>query len=163
MPSADRPYLDKSQPGTYKAIVEVSKEVRKASEAVGIDRALSELVNVRVSQINGCTACLSVHFPAARRAGVSQLKLDLLSAWRDSDVFTERERACLTIAEALTRPAGGDLTLSGPSLDSAIAEAAQVLNEDELAAAQWAAIAINAFNRISIASAHPPYTANYKE
>ncbi|KAB3522675.1 carboxymuconolactone decarboxylase family protein [Corynebacterium sp. zg254] len=163
MSPTDRPYLDKSQPATYKAMVGVTKEVGKASKAAGIDRALSELINIRVSQINGCVACLSVHVPAARRAGVSPLKLDLLPAWRDAEVFTERERACLTVAEALTVPSAGSGTLSGPALDSALADAAQVLNDDELAAAQWTAIAINAFNRISIASGHPPYTANYGE
>lgn len=161
MPSANRPYLDKSQPGIYKAIVEVSKEVRKASAAVGVDRALSELVNVRVSQLNGCPACLSVHVPAARRAGVSELKLDLLPSWQDTEAYTEEERIALELAEALTIGRGATGTISGPELVDVQNRAQHTLGKEKLAVLEWAIITINAFNRVSIASGHPPYQANY--
>jgi len=74
-----------------------------ATQALSIPLALRELVKMRVSQINGCAFCLNMHAPEARRAGVSQQKLDVLAAWRESPVFDARERAALGWAEALTR------------------------------------------------------------
>ena len=156
-----RPYLDKQQPAIYKAIGEVSNKVQEANKAAGIEDTLSELINVRVSQMNACNACMSIHLPLARKSGVSDIKLDLLPAWRDSTVYNERERAALGLAEALTFPQEGRATLSGPALAQAIAEAAEVFNEEELAAIEWTTININTFNRISIASNHPPVTRNY--
>lgn len=158
-----RPYLDKQQPAIYKAIGEVSNKVQEANKAAGIEDTLSELINVRVSQMNACNACMSIHLPLARKAGVSDIKLDLLPAWQDSTVYNERERAALRLAEALTFPQEGRATLSGPALTQAIAEAAEVFNEEELAAIEWTTININTFNRVSIASNHPPVTRNYEQ
>lgn len=161
MSSDERPYIDKTNPEAYKAMVEVSRQVRKAGQAAGISRALSELVNVRVSQLNGCPACLSVHVPAARRAGVSDLKLDLLPCWQDATVFNTEERVSLELAEALTFGHAKSGTLSGPELELITERAQSVLGTEALAALEWTIISINAFNRISIASDHPPYEKNY--
>lgn len=158
-----RPYLDKQQPAIYKAIGEVSNKVQEANKAAAIEDTLSELINVRVSQMNACNACMSIHLPLARKAGVSDIKLDLLPAWQDSTVYNKRERAALRLAEALTFPQEGRAALSGPALTQAIAEAAEVFNEEELAAIEWTTININTFNRVSIASNHPPVTRNYKQ
>ncbi|WP_428831953.1 carboxymuconolactone decarboxylase family protein [Gulosibacter sediminis] len=65
-------------------------------------RSLVELVNVRVSQMNGCARCLSVHVPAAREASVDEAKLHLASVWREAGVFSDVERAGLEIAELTT-------------------------------------------------------------
>ena len=96
--TSKRPFLDKQQPAIYQAASEVSREVQQANKAAGIEKTLSELINVRVSQLNACNACLSIHLPLARKTGVSDIKLDLLPAWQDSNVYNERERAALRLA-----------------------------------------------------------------
>lgn len=124
--------------------------IGKAIAEVGIDTQLVELAYVRASQINGCAACLSVHVPEALKAGVSQEKLAVLPAWREIDVFSQKERAALDLAEELT---------SLPSLQrngDAVVRALEVFTDEEVAALEWAIILINTYNRISIASGHPP-------
>ena len=86
-------------PEAMKAMVELDKATRQLS----LPAALRELVKVRVSQINGCAFCLHKHAPDARQAGISQQKLDVLAAWRESPAFDPRERAALAWAEAVTR------------------------------------------------------------
>lgn len=147
--NANRPFIDKSHPEIYKAAVGAASATRKAAVAAGIDIGLIELINSRVSQINGCHTCLSIHVPAARKAGIDQLKLDVLAAWRESHIFDEQERAALMIAEALTN-------LDVPvDRDEIAAEAARHLSTEQISAVEWIATMINAFNRISIASNHP--------
>jgi len=68
----------------------------------GLDARLAALVKVRVSQINGCANCLHMHTGEARRLGESEARLYLLDAWRESAMYSERERAALDWAEALT-------------------------------------------------------------
>ncbi|WP_294926476.1 carboxymuconolactone decarboxylase family protein [uncultured Paracoccus sp.] len=95
------PRLDyfKAAPDAMKAML----ALETASRGLSIPLALRELVKMRVSQINGCAYCLDMHAPEARAAGVSQQKLDVLAAWRESPAFDARERAALGWAEALTR------------------------------------------------------------
>ena len=68
----------------------------------GLEESLMELVKVRASQINGCAFCLDMHTAAARKRGESEQRLYLLDAWRDSPLYSERERAALAWTEALT-------------------------------------------------------------
>ncbi|RWR07065.1 carboxymuconolactone decarboxylase family protein [Paenirhodobacter populi] len=95
------PRLDfiKASPEVMKAVLALDATSRQLS----IPLALRELVKMRVSQINGCAYCLDMHAPEAREAGISQQKLDVLAAWRESPAFDARERAALGWAEALTR------------------------------------------------------------
>ena len=72
--------------------------LEEATKPLSIPLALRELIKMRVSQINACAYCLNLHAPAARAAGISQQKLDVLSAWRESPAFDERERAALAWA-----------------------------------------------------------------
>lgn len=144
------PQLDRAPREVYKQLVRAAVASREASGDAGLSEALLELVNVRVSQMNGCAACLATHVPAARKAGVSQERLDLLPAWQDLDGFGEQERAALRLAETLTR-----LDDVGERLD-ATAAAAELFDEEQLAALEWTIVLINAFNRVSIASHHQP-------
>lgn len=144
------PQLDRVHREVYKQMVRSAVASREVSDEVGLDEALRELVNVRVSQINGCTACLASHVPAARKAGLSQKRLDLLPAWRELDAFGTRERAALRLAETLTTLDDVD------ERAAALADAAACFNSDQLAALEWTIILINSFNRISIASHHQP-------
>lgn len=75
----------------------------KAVDASGLNKGLTELVKLRVSQMNGCAFCTALHQGIARRVGVEDAKLELLAAWHDGGVFTEREMAALAWAEHLTR------------------------------------------------------------
>jgi AhpD family alkylhydroperoxidase len=102
-----------------------------------------------VSQINRCAYCLNTHTRGALRAGESQQRLGVLPAWRDTQLFTPRERAALALAEATTSPA--DTALQ----QEAYGAARQVLTDDEISAVVWVAISINAFNRVSVMSKHP--------
>ncbi|MFD5623734.1 carboxymuconolactone decarboxylase family protein [Streptomyces yangpuensis] len=145
----DRIYLDKQSPAAYQALVKAAEAVRATAAEAGLDRILVELVNLRVSQLNGCAFCLDVHTRAALRAGETTRRLGVLAAWRDTELFTARERAALALAEATTHPT------DALAQEQAYAQAREVLGDDEISAAVWAAIAINAFNRVSILSKHP--------
>ncbi|WP_018178855.1 carboxymuconolactone decarboxylase family protein [Jongsikchunia kroppenstedtii] len=144
-----RPYLDKAAPAVWSAAQKYSASVTEFAAAQGIDHTEAELMKVRASQLNGCAFCLDLHSRDARKYGVPQQKLDVLGGWREADIYTERECAVLSIAEAATRL---------PLTEDAVADleaARNVLGEDGFAAAEWIAVTINTFNRISILSRHP--------
>ena len=104
---------------------------------------------MRVSQINRCAYCLNLHTTAAVKAGETTQRLAVLTAWRAAPaLFSEKERAALTLAESIT-------TLPDEETqDHQYRCARAVLTEDEVAAVSWLAIAMNSFNRISIVSRH---------
>ncbi|MGN7858956.1 carboxymuconolactone decarboxylase family protein [Microbacterium sp. 22303] len=144
-----RPYLDKAIPDAWKAASEYSDAVARATAAHGLSTAEAEFIKVRASQINACAFCLDLHAREARGAGITQQKLDVLPAWRESDLFTEREKAMLAIAEAATRMPLGE------EAEADLAAARGLLGDDVFAAAEWVALTINMFNRLSILSEHP--------
>ncbi|MFF2195889.1 carboxymuconolactone decarboxylase family protein [Streptomyces sp. NPDC058157] len=144
-----RIYVDKQSPTAYQALLKTADAARATAAEAGLDRILVELVNLRVSQLNGCAVCLDVHTRAAVRAGESTRRLGVLAAWRDTEIFTPRERAALALAEATTHPA------DALAQERAYAEAREVLDDDGISAVIWVAITINAFNRVSILSKHP--------
>ncbi|MFI1654706.1 carboxymuconolactone decarboxylase family protein [Streptomyces sp. NPDC020472] len=148
-PANKRIYVDKQSPKAYHALVQTADAVRATAAEAGLDRILVELVNLRVSQINGCAYCLDVHTRAALRAGETTRRLGVLAAWRDTELFTDRERAALALAEATTTPA--DSLAQERAHDSA----RRALSDEEISAVIWVAITINAFNRVSILSGHP--------
>lgn len=144
-----RIFIDKQSPKAYHALVQTSEAVRAVAADAGLDRTVVELINLRVSQINGCAYCLSVHTRAALRGGETGRRLGVLAAWRDTELFTPLERAALALAEATTDPS------DAPAQEAAYATARQVLTQDQISAVIWVAITINAFNRVSILSKHP--------
>ncbi|MER5838759.1 carboxymuconolactone decarboxylase family protein [Streptomyces prasinus] len=144
-----RIFIDKQSPKAFQALVQVSEAARTAASEAGLDRTTVELINLRVSQLNGCAYCLDVHTRAALRAGDSPRRLGILSAWRDTGLFTAPERAALDLAEATTDP------VNAAAQESAYEAARKVLSEDQISAAIWVAVTINAFNRVSIMSKHP--------
>ena len=113
-------------------------------EACGLDAALVELVDLRVSQMNGCAYCLAMHGALAREHGVDSLRLDTVAAWRESSAFSARERAALAWAEAVTEVAKG---VPDEAFDAARAQ----FGERELADLTWAVVVINAWNRAMVA------------
>jgi AhpD family alkylhydroperoxidase len=85
-------------PEAVKAMLGLEMSISNA----GLEKILVELVKLRVSQINGCAYCVNLHAKDALKAGESQSRLNLLIVWHESPVFTERERAALAWAEAVT-------------------------------------------------------------
>ncbi|GJE28861.1 carboxymuconolactone decarboxylase family protein [Methylobacterium organophilum] len=127
-------------PDPLKAMMQVEAAIR----AGGLETALLELVKLRASQINGCAFCIAMHATDARKHGESELRLYLLDAWRDSTLYSERERAALAWTEALTR-----LTETGaPDADFALAKAQ--FTEAELVQLTLQIGAINLWNRLQV-------------
>jgi AhpD family alkylhydroperoxidase len=114
-------------------------------EASGLEHALLELVKMRSSQLNGCAYCLDMHSKDARAAGETEQRLYLLDAWRETSLYSERERAALAWTEAVTRVADGHVP------DSVYDEASNHFTEDELVALTLAIVAVNGWNRLNIA------------
>ena len=79
----------------------------EVAAAANFDPLLNELVKLRASQINGCANCINLHAAEARELGETQQRLDLLVAWREAPCFSDRERAAIGWAEALTRLSEG--------------------------------------------------------
>lgn len=147
--TADRIYIDKAVPEAHHAAIGVANAVSAAAKNSDLPRSLIELINVRVSQINGCATCLDVHVRKAAAAGVTPRQLATLPQWRDTELFDAREQAALRLAE---------ITTTLPDRDTADREyscARAVLSDAEMASVIWVAVAINTFNRVSILSRHP--------
>lgn len=131
----------KVAPEPYRLLV----EIRKWLDASGLDARLRALLEVRVSQINGCGLCLDIHSTEARGHGVTQQQLDCLTAWRESPmVFSDLERAALEWAESITMIAdrGAD--------DEDFGELRAHLTDEQMVALTWAVIAMNSWNRLAV-------------
>jgi AhpD family alkylhydroperoxidase len=105
-----------------------------------------ELVKIRASQINGCGGCLDMHTKEAAHAGETQVRLNLVAAWRETTVFTDAERAALELTEQGTRLADA----AGGVTDEAWADAAKHYDEEQLMALVSLIAVINAFNRLNV-------------
>ena len=110
----------------------------------GLEHSLQELVKMRASQINGCAYCLDMHSKDARAAGETEQRLYMLDAWRESSVYTDRERAALEWTEAVTRVSEGHVP------DSVYDVVRQHFSEEELVNLTLAVVAINGWNRLMI-------------
>jgi len=138
--------FNKTAPGAREALSALSKAVDDS----GLEKALTELIKIRASQVNGCAFCLQFHLNAARKAKVSQTKLDLVATWRDAGVFTARESAALAWTEVLTH-----VTPAGVS-DEEYRNAGKEFAGSELAFLTAAIASINAWNRIAMAYRFTP-------
>jgi AhpD family alkylhydroperoxidase len=127
-------------PDLAKLLIDFGGSVEKA----GVEPSLLELVKIRASQINGCAVCLTMHTDAARWEGETERRIYLLDAWRDSTLYSARERAALGWTEALTR-------LSPAGVPDAVYEAAKAeFTEKELAILTFMITVINSFNRLNV-------------
>lgn len=132
-------YSEKA-PDAIKGMLELEKYVHSS----GLERTLFELVKTRASQINGCAYCLDMHTKDARKAGEIEQRLYALSAWREAPFYTDRERAALAWAEALT-------LISENDVPDALYEATRKhFDEKEIVALTMAIVAINGWNRLAI-------------
>lgn len=110
----------------------------------GLEHTLLELMNTRVSPINRCTLCLDMHTQDARADSESEQRLYVLPAWREAPFFSDRERAALAWAEALSALPTNDVG------DELYNEARKHFSEKELVDLTFAIIAINGWNRLAV-------------
>jgi AhpD family alkylhydroperoxidase len=132
----------KASPAAYQALLGVEMFVRKSSK---LEPSLIQLVKMRASQINGCAFCIDMHSKDARAAGETEQRLYALDAWNETPFFTDRERAALAWTEAVTLVADGHVP------DAVYKQARQRFSEEELVNLTMAVIAINGWNRLSVA------------
>jgi AhpD family alkylhydroperoxidase len=140
--SRKRISLEQDAPDLYRAYLKLDGAVGKSA----LDQPTAELVRIRASQINGCAYCIDMHTRDALAAGETDRRLYALSAWRESPLFSDRERAALALTERVTLIAGND------GLDAAYEAAAQHFGDDELAALLYAIVTINGWNRLAVAT-----------
>jgi len=140
---ADRIQLDELAPKPIRAMYHFENSIE-------LDETLANLTKVRASEINGCAFCIDMHWKDARAAGESEERLYALSAWRDSSLYDERERAALGLTEAMTLIADDHIP------DEVWDSAAASLGESELANLVFQITAINAWNRLMITARVQP-------
>ena len=127
-------------PELYKAML----ALEAAIGASGLEHGLLVLLKLRASQINGCAYCIHMHLADLRASGEEQSRLDLLSAWRETSLFTPRERAALAWTEALTLLA--DTKAPDADYESLRAE----FTPEEQVKLTFAIGAINVWNRLQV-------------
>lgn len=146
-----------NRPNPYAAAPELTQALIGFSHTVhaaGLDPVINELVKLRASQINGCAPCLHMHTAAALKLGENPMRIFLLDAWRDSSLYSDRERAALAWTEALT------VIADEPTRDRAYEAMAAHFSPEEQTKLTLMITAINAFNRINIGFKVPhPTTA----
>jgi len=133
-------YLKAAPKGAAEAMYGLEKYVRSC----GLEHPLLELMKVRASQINGCAYCIDMHTKDARAAGETEQRLYALNAWRETPFFTDRERAALAWAEAVT------LVHDGHVPDAVYEKARQQFSEEELVNLTMVVVTINGWNRLAI-------------
>ena len=126
--------------GALKAMFGLGAYLAKSS----IETKLQHLLEFRVSQINGCAYCLDMHSKDLRSEGETEQRLYVLDAWRESPFYSDRERAALAWAEAVT-------TLDGQVPDEVFETAKKEFNEQELIDLTMVVVTINSWNRLNIA------------
>lgn len=144
-----RVHLAKSAPEAYRALEAFAKAVGHVATEGGIDDRLKELVQVHASQLNGCAFCVRVHVDRGLAAGLDVDVIAQLATWRESGVFSERERAGLELTEAITFIDEGGVP------DEVYDRVGGILTEAEYVALSWIIVSINSFNRVAIAGRYP--------
>ena len=129
---------------------EVYRAIDALDESVVLDERLHDLVRLRASQLNGCAWCVDQHSRDAQDGGEEPRRVHSLSVWRETPFFDARERAALALTEAMTLlPANG-------VPDDVYEDAARELSQEELGNLMGAIIAINAWNRVGVATGMQP-------
>ena len=147
----ERFQYSKAYPEAYKAMLALSQAVEKT----GLTPQLIDLVNYRVSQLNSCAFCLDMHSKDLRARGETEQRLYMISAWGEAPhLYSDRERAALAWAEAVTRLEDGQVS------DEVYEIARQEFSQAELVQLTLAIVVINGWNRFNVAFRTP--AGNYK-
>ncbi|EIC83844.1 carboxymuconolactone decarboxylase family protein [Serratia sp. M24T3] len=141
----------------YKLSSDLTKKYLDFSQTVGknpLAKEFKQLVDIRASQINGCAFCLDMHVKEAKIGGERELRLHHIAIWHESPLFTPREKAALLWTEALT-------TLAPKGVSNEIYDQVRThLSEQEISDLSFLIVAINGWNRISIAFRTEPGSAD---
>ncbi|HWL00522.1 MAG TPA: carboxymuconolactone decarboxylase family protein [Parapedobacter sp.] len=140
--------IDQLEPQGYQAILALEKYLAQ-SQLTPIHK---ELIKIRASQLNGCAFCLDMHTKDALKYGETQQRIFLLNAWRETNLFTEEERAILQVTEEVTLISQQGLTKE--TYETAL----ETLGENYLAQVIVAIATINVWNRLAV-STHKPIPA----
>lgn len=132
--------IAKTDPKAYQAMLGLEKYIAES----GLDFTLYELIKTRASQLNGCAYCINMHTRDAMKQGETAQRLFLLDAWRETNLYTSKERAVLALTEEMTLLPNKQIS------DEVYEEASKHLNEQELATVIMTVVAINGWNRIAI-------------
>ncbi len=137
----------KAAPDTVNALMALENQIQSS----GLEKSLIELVKIRASQINGCAYCINMHTEDARKRGETEQRIYLLDAWRESPLYTERERAALAWTEAVT------LISETRAPDDVYEQVRAQFSEEETVNLTMLVATINAWNRLAISfrSIHP--------
>lgn len=139
---ANRINLHELEPNAYKAMYALEDYLRNSS----LSTLEIELIKIRASQINGCAHCLNMHTEDAIKLGEDPRRIFLMSVWRETDVFSEKEQVLLAVTEEVTLIHEKGLT------DATYNWAIKVLDEHYLGQVIMAVTVINAWNRIAIST-----------
>lgn len=132
--------LKKVNPMGYSAMLTFHNHLDKTS----LNVTERNLIQLRASQLNGCSYCIDSHAKEAREAGESEQRIYCLSAWRDTTLYTESERAILALTEEVTQ-------ISARVSEATYQQAVRILGETKTGEVLLAAIVINSWNRIGVA------------
>ena len=138
----DRINIKELEPNSYKAMIGLEQYIRNSQ----IDPILQELIKIRASQINGCAYCLDMHTQEAMKIGETQRRIFALSAWKESPLFTEQERAVLQLTEEVT------LISEDGVGDETYQNVLKLFGENVTAQIIMQIIIINSWNRIAVAT-----------
>jgi AhpD family alkylhydroperoxidase len=128
-------------PELFKKFVDFNMQLKSGA----IEESIADLIAIRASQINGCGFCVDMHNKQAKMHGERELRLYHVAIWRESTLFSPRERAALAWAEALTKL--GEHGVSDETYERVRSE----LSEKELTDLTWQVMTINAWNRVNVA------------
>jgi AhpD family alkylhydroperoxidase len=128
-------------PGAMQALLKLGSAIQRA----GVPATTRYLLELRASQINGCSICVDMHSRELKAAGEPDVRINAVAAWRETPYFTDAERAALALTEAATRLADRP----DPVPDEVWDEAARHYDEAQLAALVISIATINAWNRLN--------------
>ncbi|TBL79949.1 carboxymuconolactone decarboxylase family protein [Paenibacillus thalictri] len=132
----------KANPEVYRTMLKLEQFIKSS----GLDPVLYELIKIRASQINGCAFCLDMHTTDLRKMGESERRINLISVWRETTFFTDKEKAALELTEAVTLISQGGVT------DALYDKVRSHYDESEYATLIMAINTINNWNRIAIST-----------
>jgi AhpD family alkylhydroperoxidase len=138
-------------PAMMPGALEALHALHQTTQKTGVPRTTFELMNMRASQINGCSVCVDIHWRALRKLGEKDERIFAISAWREAPYYSEAERAALALTEATSRL--GDR--ADPVPDEIWKDAARHYDEPQLAALVMSIGLINLFNRLNAATRQP--------
>lgn len=130
------------EPNAYKAMSGLEQYIRSSK----LPPLLREMIKIRASQINGCAYCIDMHTEEALKLGENQRRIFALSAWKESPLFTEEERAVLQLTEEVTLISKDALS------DETYSKVLKFYGENELAQIIMQVIIINMWNRMAVST-----------